>query len=255
MKKLAYLGPTHTFSDLCYKTHYKDAYSPLHCNTIEEAFDSIDGSTDALVPIENSTDGFVQKTLDLLIQKDLFIMEEQTIPIKFAFFGHLKYAERIYVQFKSFGQCKKFIKDHPNLEVVLTSSNQKSYDLYKNKSDSSIIPLHLISNEKHISNIEDYENNQTRFILISKKLNNIGKSASLVISPKIDRPGLLYDILGIFKKYDINLTSIISRPTKKVLGTYHFFIETKFINFNPNKFSMLLDIIRESFNVKLLGIY
>ena len=66
MKKLAYLGPTHTFSDLCYKTHYKDAYSPLHCNTIEEAFDSIDGSTDALVPIENSTDGFVQKTLDLL---------------------------------------------------------------------------------------------------------------------------------------------------------------------------------------------
>ena len=91
--------------------------------------------------------------------------------------------------------------------------------------------------------------------MISKKLNNIGKSASLVISPKIDRPGLLYDILGIFKKYDINLTSIISRPTKKVLGTYHFFIETKFINFNPKKFSMLLDIIRESFNVKLLGIY
>ncbi|MGB0175290.1 MAG: prephenate dehydratase [Acholeplasmataceae bacterium] len=255
MRKIAFLGPSYTFSDMCYQWYFKDDYQPIHKKTIEDVFSSLDDFTDILVPIENSTDGFVQKTLDQLIQHDGFIISTMSIPVQFGCIGDPLKAKTLYVQFKSLGQCQHFIVQYPHLDIILTASNQASFDLKKREDEVAIIPLHMIEDIPHISHIEDFQNNQTRFIHISKKQVTSDEYAAMVITPKVDRPGLLYDILGVFKAHHINLIAIMSRPTKTIIGTYHFYIETSLMNSTTKNLHEVITIMSETFDIRFLGTY
>lgn len=255
MKKMAYLGPEYTFSDVCFKMYYGASYKPLHVKTIEAAFEALNDDTDILVPIENSTDGFVQKTLDELIDKKYYIVSTMSIPVQFGCIGHPEKAHKIYVQFKSLGQCQTFMKKYPHLDVILTASNQASFDSKKHDDEAAIVPLHMIHDMFHIPHVEDYQNNQTRFIHVSKNPSKAYTFAAMVITPKIDRPGLLKDILSIFETNDINLIAIMSRPTKVVSGTYHFYIETALSKTKADALENVLDMMRKTFDVTFLGTY
>ena len=255
MKNMAYLGPSYTFSDMCFNTFFKNQFNPIHKKTIEDIFDALSDDTDILIPIENSTDGFVQKTIDGLIHHEGYIISTMSVPVQFGCLGNPKTAKTLYVQFKSLGQCQKFIQAHPHLNTVLTASNQASYDLKQSDDDVAIVPLHMIYDLDHVKHVEDYEHNQTRFIHVSKTYQASTALASMIITPKIDRPGLLSDILDVFKKHDINLTSIMSRPTKTVIGTYHFYIE---MSMNPTHQFNIHDVInhmRQTFDIRFLGTY
>jgi prephenate dehydratase len=256
MKKIAFLGPTYTFSERMYAIHYQENYEPLYVKTLEEALLAVNDETDALVPIENLSDGFVGPTIDGLIQHDIFIIETKSLPVSFGFMGDIHNATSCYVQFKVQGQCLQFLKDHPQLNVILTASNFDSYQLAKQTQTSAIVPMDALDTKKpHIKHIEDISFNETRFVLLSKVPRSKGLKSACIISPKTDRPGLLHDVLSYFKSHTINLTTIMSRPKKTRIKSYYFYIEFELDQKSSQHIEEVIDLLNTSFEVKWLGMY
>lgn len=235
MKQLAVLGPKGTYSD---KAAHKleESYKIKYYPSILEVIHQIAEETDALVPFENALDGFVMESLDGLIKTNAFIHSQVKLDVDFTFVSYgksIEEIEEVYVQFKAYGQCQDFILKH-HLKPIITQSNMESLDLLQKESrknigaiipsyvDISIFPLVM---EHIIGEVHD----ETRFVLLSKigpilpRINNL--SCSIVITPKIDKPGLLYSILKRFSKNKINLKAILSRPRKDIMGKYIFYME------------------------------
>jgi prephenate dehydratase len=256
MKKLAFLGPSYTFSERYYKKYYTDVYEPLFVKTLEEAILSVDDDTDALVPIENLTDGFVGATIDGLIHHDVSIIQSQSLPVAFAFMGDQNTVSDCYVQFKVQGQCLQFLKTLPHINIILTASNYDSYVLSKKHKQSAIVPIDAVDlSLPHILHVEDISFNETRFVTLSKKPRYDGLKSACIISPKKDEPGLLHNVLSYFKVHQINLTTIMSRPKIERIKSYYFYLE---IELSPNQkddIFKVMDELSKTFDVKWLGTY
>lgn len=272
--KIAVLGPSGTFSESAlnaYITKTNLEHERIFFSSIPATFKAIGKECEiGIVPVENTLDGYVQRSLDMLLEEGLSILDEVIIPIKFSLISNVKNKEdikKIYVQFKANGQCLKFINSFNDVQIINTQSNTESYNLFieDNKDSCAIIPNHMLFNNGFyfIEDVTDSTNNFTRFFIIEKeKTDKISKSiskekvkASLYIMPEVDRSGLLYEILKVFNDSNINLSSIISRPTKKNLGTYNFYIELSFLNTKLDSIINTLYLFEHKYNIKILGIY
>lgn len=273
MNKLAVLGPKGTFSEnaaIEYEKTINKTFDKQFYNSIPLTFSATGNDCElGIVPVENTLDGYVQRSLDLLLELDLQIVDEVIIPVQFSLVSNCKNKEdikNIFVQFKAHGQCLKVINELKDANIKTTQSNTQSFELLKKSYENScaIIPSHRykdIKNTFSIENATDSQNNCTRFFVISKIKQNVNLAydkqikVSLYILPSSDRAGMLYEILEKFYKNDINLCSIISRPTKKDLGTYNFYIE---LIIEHNKHNSVLNTINElnkEYNIKVLGMY
>ncbi len=273
MRKLAVLGPKGTFSDSASALFIKKAGEEMervYFSTIDEAFHSVGKSCDiGIIPIENTLDGYVQRTIDLLSEEDVHISEELTIPVQFSLLANAKDKDsikRVFVQFKANGQCRHFLDSLKGVSIVTTESNMESF--YKLESgiegDGAIVPMHIAENvvsKFKIENVTDSASNFTRFVVIvpgrAEGVLKDGQDfkAPVYISPETDRPGMLFEILSGFQENHLNLVSIISRPTKKEMGTYNFFIEIKS---DPSKKDVLMKVLDElsnNYGIKLMGMY
>lgn len=294
--KMAVLGPKGTFSDKAY-IEYKKYYNsnidndriiePIYCPTIDEVFEQVcpengeAGCDMGIVPIENTLDGYVLRTLDLLNEKNTWIMDENMVEVQFSLVGNVSSLEEInklYVQFKTNGQCRKFINSLKDIQIITTESNMDSY--YKigdNQGEAAIVPRHIAMEEDKyfvVDGVTDAKVNFTRFVVFKKynrKLSAVEtleyklKHATFMedrkiripvyIIPKVDRPGLLYSILREFYEKQINLISIMSRPTKQEMGTYNFYIEIDGLYNSIEDIFLALSNIEKSNDVKILGAY
>lgn len=286
--KIAVLGPEGTFCDKAYAEYNKkntDKLEPVYCATIDEIFSKV--CTDkankcdiGIAPIENTLDGYVMRTLDLLLEENVQITDENTVPVQFSLVANVSSIDEIhtlYVQFKANGQCRQFINSLHNVRIVTTDSNMESY--YKigdKKGAAAIVPHHIVETEKRfvIENVTDAEKNYTRFVIfkqgciddnvyteawIRKELEEKEPSNKVripaYIMPAVDRPGLLYVILRSFYENRINLISIMSRPTKQIMGTYNFYIEIDGLRERLDVILDTLNQIRVYNDIKILGIY
>jgi prephenate dehydratase len=267
MRKIAILGPVGTFSELAFlKYTQTDRAEAVYYHSIEATFDALDECDMAIVPLENTLDGFVQSTLDLLFERDLSIIDEVVVPVQFAFLGNVERIEdvkRLYVQFVAQGQCAKFLRSLPASTIIQgTDSNMESHRLVKHgrKGDGAIVPAHQCDSYDGLVllPVTDAVHNATRFVVLAKAprqaTTNIVR-ISMVVSPVNDRPGLLYDILGIFKFHEVNLSAIMSRPTKTAMGRYHFYLEMKSDRASLNTIHSVIDRIQGDYQKKILGIY
>lgn len=272
--KIAILGPKGTFSDLAginYLSQIKEKGDLFYFSTIEETVKSLQYDTIdlAIVPLENTLDGYVQLTLDLLLEESVKIIDDISIPIHFKLMGNitsLNDIKSLYVQFKTQGQCKKIIRSlNKGISIITTESNMHSFNYLLNGADgdASIVPLH-IEDERipfTLNEVADINDNYTRFIVLTKKdiySNNHDKAkfkVSLYITPKEDKPGLLFSILKSFAEYQINLTSIMSRPTKRKIGSYNFYLEFDCLKEEKNQVIEILDKLSLILPLKVLGIY
>lgn len=299
--KIAVLGPEGTFSDRAY-IQYKEYYesmiapgqvlTPVYYPTIDEVFEHVCSETESedlcglgIVPIENTLDGYVLRTLDLLQDKDTWILDENMVEVQFSLVGNVSRIEdikRLYVQFKANGQCRRLINSLNNVHIVTTESNMDSYYKIGDKAgDAAIVPLHIAKADKKrfVSHyVTDAEVNFTRFVVfqrghISKmtvaqakekfcrETGRISDSKDLkiripvYIMPKMDRPGILYEILKEFYEKNVNLISIMSRPTKQEMGTYNFYIEIDGLYERIDVILETLDNIARNNDIKILGIY
>jgi len=261
---VAYFGPSGTFTE--------EAASRLNGELI--AFDSIIEVLEAVktgkaqkgvVPIENSIEGPVGVTLDLLAQDyDLKIEKEIILPISHNLMVNkgitLDEIDSVYSHAQPLAQCRIFL-EKLGLITHSTSSTAAAAKFIKGKNNAAAIgnlrAAELYNLDIIQTDIQDFENNRTRFIVLgnneSQPTDN--DKTSIVFSLYEDRPGGLYGILGYFAAENINLTKIESRPSKKGLGKYIFFID--FEGHSQDKVvSNILDTIKENTPfLKLLGSY
>lgn len=232
--KIAYFGPPGTFTEEAALT-LKGEHMAF--NTISEVFQAVDdGEADCgVVPIENSIEGSVGITLDLLTHDyDLKIKGEIILPISHNLLinpdAEMGDIGIVYSHSQALSQCRKFIEDL-NVEMRSVTSTSKAAELIVGEKNSAAISTSRAADINGLKivarDVQDYKNNLTRFVIINRKDHEkTGKDkTSIVFSLSEDRPGGLYEILGIFADYNINLTKIESRPSKEKLGRYIFFID------------------------------
>ena len=257
------LGPKGTFSEKALLELAPKDVQIIYESSIEHVLKQMDGFY-ACVPIENTLEGYIQQTLDGIYKEKLYIIDSVSLYVDFTLVGHIKNMseiKRVYVQFATKNQCLNFFNDFPNVKVILTHNNVESLSYLDSHQtgDAAIIPSHLKAQFKGFrkDGLADQLDNQTRFVLLSKKPQFKKAHAyrlSCVITPTEDRPGLLVDLLNVFKKEQINLTSIMSRPTKKLMGTYHFFMEMDVSDFDLKKTNETLEGLKSSFEVFIFGL-
>jgi prephenate dehydratase len=174
--------------------------------------------------------------------------------------------ETVYVQYSAKNQCMLFFRKHPELKVVVSESNGESYQLFQeNWHSAAIIPTHIYDAMDHkygIVNVADESQNDTRFLVVRTHSQQDftyqthgDVKVSLVIMPTQDRPGLLFDILKVFAENQINIISIMSRPTKKQMGQYHFFLEFEGSEKRMPFIRTVLDDLGKIYEIRTLGIY
>jgi prephenate dehydratase len=243
MKIIGTLGPEGTFSDIATKKYINSSsndYEIQYFKSIKSTLVAIGKECEfGILPIENYSEGFVSLVLDTIADSKLFITGEILLPIQFSFVTNancIGKVEKLFVQFVAKNQCSEFIESLGDVEIVTTESNITSLDSVKNDHSSlagAIVPANsFMKNDFQITrdNVNDFCNNQTRFLMFSSKQQYLCKNDEVVYKTSIvvfndhDRPGLLESILAPFSKRNINLTSITSRPTKKKFGRYNFFI-------------------------------
>ena len=188
-----------------------------------------------IVPIENSIEGSVGVTLDSLAHKfDLKIYREIIIPINQNLIVNpgckLEDIEDVYSHSHAIAQCQEFITQNriqPHYAVSTASAaknivGDRSKAAIGNRKAAELYGLEILE-----ANIQDTDNNETRFIVVANNYHEPtgNDKTSIIFSIYEDRPGGLYNILGLFQKHDINLTRIESRPSKKGLGKYMFFVD------------------------------
>lgn len=264
--RIAALGPEGTFSHEAVLKYNKKA-KILFKGTIRGVFEAISKNKADLgiVPIENSIAGTVGQTLDCLVDFGLKIKAEEILPIihNLVGFGRISQINTLYLHPQTYEQCELFIKKNlQKAEIVQTSSNGKSAEIVaraKEETKASIIPKIAVEIYKLKilkKDVQDNRFNVTRFFVVSKsdsKETGYDKT-SIAVYPQIDRPGLLYDMLGQFAKRRINLTKIESRPSKGKLGDYIFYID--FEGHKTEKhIAEALKKLEESAFITMLGSY
>ncbi len=218
-----------------------------------------------VVPIENSIEGPVGITLDSLAHKyDLKIYKEIVIPINQNLIVNpdctMDDIEDVYSHSQAIAQCQEFISQNNIQPHYAVSTARATKDIIGDKTKAAIgnsMAAELYGLEILKSNIQDTDNNETRFVVLGNDFHEpTGRDkTSIIFSIYEDRPGGLYNILGIFERNNINLTKIESRPSKKGLGKYLFFVD-----FNGHvKDDVVQDILSEiednTYFLKVLGSY
>lgn len=243
MTKMAILGPPGTFSDYAAKKFMSErgsSYHALYSPTINSVLSCIGTDCEfGILPIENLSEGFISAVLDRLLSDDLRIAGEVILPIQFSLVSKensLADVNRVFVQFFAKGQCSKYLESLDVKNMVTTESNMESLHLALSElnNTAAVVPKNSFDPKWFplvIENITDHENNQTRFIVLATSKHkveckvNCDYKTSMVLVDENDYPGFLGDVLAAFSSRSINLTSIISRPSRQAFGKYHFYID------------------------------
>jgi len=267
--KIAYLGPPVTYTHQAAQKKFGSSVDYEACTTITDVFTEVEqGRADyGVVPVENSTEGAVNHTLDMFIDSKLRIYGEIFLPIHHYLLSKaasVKDVVQVYSKDQVFGQCRFWIEAHlRNVDLLPTNSTAEAAQIVANDTNqaglaciASKIAAEVYGLKVLASSIEDSSNNTTRFLIMSQseaKPTSADKT-SIVFEMK-DRPGALHDILVPFKKAKINLTKIESRPSKKKAWSYFFFVDCEGHHDAPKIQKALASLEKHCTFFKVLGSY
>ena len=229
-ERVSYLGPEGSFTHQAAEGRFGAMSEYLVLPTIHSVFESVETGRAkfGVVPIENNQEGMVVETADFLREKNLSIVAEMLLKVHFTFASqsdNLKSIKRIYSKDIAFRQCGKFIGEYlegMGIELIAVDSTSKAAKLASEESDAaaicSSISARLFGVPILFDNIEDSDQNQTRFLILAKDFTNMrstdDKTTIIANLPNTNRPGVLYEFLKDFNDRGINLTKIESRPLR-----------------------------------------
>lgn len=267
IKQIGYLGPEGTFSHEAVLNYVNNDSTIIPFDNIIHIFESLEKEDidEAIVPIENSTEGSVMVTLDALTYFDLNIIKEMELSIKHNLLAQKGTSVEDIVVIcshqQALAQCRHYI-NKINKEVHAMSSTANAARYVTEISSAAVIGNRILSQKYNLEildeNIQDYDNNVTRFVVISNETHDEitgHDKTSIIISLNGDKPGGLYEILKVFAENNINLTKIESRPSKQGIGKYLFFIDMQGHKNEPHIDKTLTIIESKVSMLKILGSY
>ncbi len=234
--KIAYLGPEATFTHIAALKKFGKSLDYLECDSIADVFTEVERerANYGVVPIENSTEGAVNHTLDMFADSDLKICSECYLPISHNIMSKqskLSSIKKIYSHQQVFAQCRKWLENNlPSAKLIPVLSTTAAAILVSRGNNSAAIASKLAAERYDLKilshSIEDSAHNITRFLVIGKQLvKKTGHDKTSILFSMKDQAGALHDVLVPFKKAKINLTKIESRPSKKKAWKYYFFVD------------------------------
>ncbi len=239
-ERIAYLGPEGSFTHQAAESRFGAMSDYLSLGSIHSVFKTLEAKRAkfGVVPIENSRDGIVGETLDLLSKSSVKIVAELYMPIHMSFATKSRKLEnitKIYSKDKGFGQCREFLSEHGlvNIEQIPVESTAKASILAAEVDNAAAICSHIAAKLYKVptmfENIEDEHDSSTRFIILSDFKNGFSehdKTSILVKLHDAEEPGSLVHFLQDFDRENINLSKIESRPSKDKGGFgYWFYID------------------------------
>jgi chorismate mutase/prephenate dehydratase len=236
--KVAFLGPEGTFSQQAVLKHFGHSVRALPLTSIGEVFEEVQAAHAdfGIVPVENSTEGTVNNTLDMFLSSPLKICGEVELRIHQHVMGRMHGLEkivRVCSHQQSLAQCRQWLDEHlPDAERVPVSSNAEAARRARDEDGTAAIAgqaaaevygLNII-----VPEIEDAPDNTTRFLVIGRKLFSASgndKTTLLVSAGNTQSPGALHRLLGPLAEHGISMTRIESRPSRRGKWDYVFFID------------------------------
>lgn len=239
--RVAFLGPPGTFSHAAVDCALANAGRALDYHSvasIDDVFLDVEaGQSDfGVVPVENSTEGAVNTTLDCLIDTSLSIVGEVFVPIEHNLLlqpgANMAGVRRIVSHKQSLGQCRLWLRSHyPALELLDVSSNAEAARLAAGDPSTAAIAglkaAELYGLDVVASGIQDRRNNTTRFLTLARLRNTrpSGTDKTSIIVYAENKPGALFRLLEPFDRYQVSLTRIETRPARDDMWSYVFFID------------------------------
>lgn len=266
--RIGALGPEGSYSEkaaLLWSRGLPEGAELVYCNDFEAVLEGVEaGLLDAgVVPVENSLEGAVTAVMDLLLRLNVMIVGELNLPIRHCLVGRGEGEVRIILSHpQALAQCRKYLRqNYPQAEVRTTGSTSHAARLAQEFPEMAAIAgadaaekygLHILARE-----IQDAGDNVTRFIAVAReKVMATGRDrTSLIIYLDRDRPGALFSILEEFADRQINLTRIESRPSRKGLGDYYFYIDLEGHMDDKGVREALLAVTEKAAMVRVLGSY
>ena len=264
--RVAYLGPRATFSHLAAMERFGLSAQFLAMRSIGEVFAEVEkGNADyGVVPVENSTEGVVSHTLDLFVDCSLLICGEVVVEAALHLLSKassLAEVRQIYSHPHAIAAARKWLESNSqHIPVVETSSTAAAAEIAASEPGAAAIASDLAANLYGLAvlqrRIEDLPNNMTRFLVIGQKAAPPGAAdkTSILFSIK-DRVGALHRMLLPFAEHQINLTKIESRPAKKRVWEYVFYVDLEGHASDPRVRGALEALREECIFLKVLGSY
>ena len=262
---IAYLGPqgTWTHQAAISKFGHSVKYSPQE--SLAGVFDCVarKKADYGVVPIENSTEGAVNHTLDMFADSPLRICAQILLPIENALMAKIARDKitKLYSHPQVFGQCRNWIqKNFPGADLVEVSSTTRAAELVNEQAGAAALGGRLAAELNGLEildeNIQDKATNTTRFLVLSHKMcPPTGNDRTSVMFSLRDKPGSLFDALKPFNEFHINMSKIESRPSKQRNWEYFFFVDIAG-HCEDSKLSEALQNLEEHCNfIKVLGSY
>lgn len=240
--KVAYLGPKGTFSEEAALKYFQPngGTELMMYDSIFDVLEAVDEREvdKGIVPIENAIEGTITMTTDGLINHDVWIEGEAILPIALHLLtvegADLENIREVWSIEPALAQCRDFTrKIHAETKHYSSTANAAESLVKANNKNAGAVASEWAAKTFGLEiakrNIQDFEGNSTRFLIVTKEQPPVQEASKsmMLVTPGEDRPGLLAIILNVFSSLDINLSWIESRPTKKKLGTYRFFIEAQ----------------------------
>ena len=262
---IAYLGPAATYSHQAAKQRFGSSVEYFPMPGIADVFRDVEsGKADfGVVPVENSTEGVVNHTLDLLLESPVKVCAEINLPIHHSLLSRseLSGIRKIYSHPQSLAQCRLWLTEHlPMAERIESSSNTRAAELAAQEPGAAAICSDLAATVYGLNiieeKIEDNPKNTTRFFVIGNQDNNpSGKDKTSLCFAVQDRVGALYECLLPFRDSGLTLTMIESRPSKKINWEYVFYVDLLGHISDPVVETALEQLRKHTSFLKILGSY
>ncbi|MCZ6712060.1 MAG: prephenate dehydratase [Gammaproteobacteria bacterium] len=264
---IGFLGPPGTYTEAAAIKQFGHFAGTHAMSSIDEVFREVEtGSVQyGVVPVENSTEGMVNHTLDCFMNSPLTICAEVELPIHHSLMvgadsGAATVTE-ILSHSQSLAQCRAWLDAHyPGVSRIPVNSNAEAAMVVADKPGSAAIAGEMAAERYSLrvlaSNIEDHPDNKTRFLVIGRqRVGPSGRDKTSILVSTRNEPGALYRVLGPFHHHQISLSRIETRPAKFGTWSYVFFIDFDGHISDANIEAVMRDVGEVAMEVRSLGSY